>query len=66
MEIKGVYWQGDDYETWTTCPKTLPPGQVCTVGAVFRPKFTGQRLGRVYIDLYTERFVIDLIGWGVR
>lgn len=66
VEIKGVFWQGDDYEAWTNCPKTLPPREVCTVGAVFRPMFVGQRLGRIFVDLYTERFIIDLIGWGVR
>jgi hypothetical protein len=66
INFKGVYWQGDDYETWTTCPKVLPPGQSCTVGVTFRPIFQGQRLGRIYVDMYTERFIIDLIGWGTR
>jgi hypothetical protein len=67
LQIKGVFYQGDsDYDVYTNCPKVLPAGQVCSVGAQFRPFFQGYKMARIFVDLYTERFIIDLTGYGVR
>ena len=64
LAIQSILVAGTDFKLETDCPMTLPALQRCAVGAVFSPTAEGIVEGQLVVDLYTEKFVIDLSGEG--
>ncbi|QDK37617.1 hypothetical protein [Bdellovibrio sp. NC01] len=65
LAIQSIDVSGLAFKLETDCPVTLPAQQRCAVGAVFTPSTEGVQQGQLVVDLYTEKFVIDLAGEGI-
>ncbi len=63
--FREILYSGAAYRVITNCPVILPPKQVCDVRITFAPMFPGLHTGRVVMDLYTQRFIVDLWGQGI-
>lgn len=62
--VREIVYSGASYYVRTNCPLILSPKQACDVRIDFNPHFPGLLVGRVIVDLYTQRFIIDLWGQG--
>lgn len=63
--FREIIYSGAAYRVTSNCPVILPPKQACDVRITFSPSFAGLYTGRVVMDLYTQRFIVDLRGTGI-
>jgi len=65
VRVKEITVTGPSYFLQSECGDVIPAHQRCRVGVRFAPLSEGVHTGRLMIDFYTERFIIDLSGLGV-
>lgn len=65
LRIKEITVTGPFYFLQSDCGEVIPAHQRCRVGVRFEPLSAGVHTGRLTIDFYTERFIIDLSGLGL-
>lgn len=65
LEIQSIHLEGADFTLQSECPAVLPALQKCAVGVTYSPSQVGSHKGLLVIDLYSDRFIIQIQGEGI-
>lgn len=65
LHFREIAMTGESYSHSTTCPEVIKAGERCIVKVRFTPLQKGTHQGVLLVDLYGERFLIDIVGQGI-